>query len=88
MFDEAILRPNRERFVDLFLNQGFQVHKYLTPRRLIVLFKKVRHHEFFQTVCWEGALGYGPVRKYFYSHTITSIHILLLNTIIDGNVAL
>ncbi|GFU40037.1 transient receptor potential cation channel subfamily M member 3 [Trichonephila clavipes] len=60
-FDEAVLRPQRESFVDLFLNQGFQVHKYLTPKRLILLFKKVRHQEFFQTICWEGALGYGPV---------------------------
>ncbi|GIY85036.1 transient receptor potential cation channel subfamily M member 6 [Caerostris darwini] len=60
-FDEAILRPQRESFVDLFLNQGFQVHKYLTPRRLILLFRKVRHQEFFQTICWEGALGYGPM---------------------------
>ncbi|GIY57158.1 transient receptor potential cation channel subfamily M member 3 [Caerostris extrusa] len=51
----------KESFVDLFLNQGFQVHKYLTPRRLILLFRKVRHQEFFQTICWEGALGYGPM---------------------------
>ncbi|KAF8787695.1 Transient receptor potential cation channel like protein [Argiope bruennichi] len=62
-FDEAILRPQRESFVDLFLNQGFQVHKYLTPRRLILLFRKVRHQEFFQTVCWEGAMGYGPMNE-------------------------
>ncbi|XP_023240584.1 protein ced-11-like, partial [Centruroides sculpturatus] len=63
IFDEALLRPNREEFVDLFLNQGFRVHKYLTPQRLKMIFSKARRKEFFQSVCWEGVLGHGMERK-------------------------
>ncbi|PRD35137.1 UNVERIFIED_CONTAM: hypothetical protein NCL1_12500 [Trichonephila clavipes] len=79
-FDEAVLRPQRESFVDLFLNQGFQVHKYLTPKRLILLFKKVRHQEFFQTICWEGALGYGPVSNIKRNFIETDLNWLIEKT--------
>lgn len=68
IFDEALLRPNREEFVDLFLNQSFKVHKYLTPRRLKMIFQKAKKKEFFQSVCWEGVLGHGmetKLGKYF-----------------------
>ncbi|UYV68963.1 TRPM [Cordylochernes scorpioides] len=63
VFEEALLRPNREDFVNLFLEQGFQIHKYLTPRKLKHLFVRVQHQEFFRSVCWEGALGHGLVTK-------------------------
>ncbi|KAG8179377.1 hypothetical protein JTE90_012073 [Oedothorax gibbosus] len=61
IFEQALTRTNREDFVDLFLRQGFQVHKYLTPRRLRLLFLKARRQEFFRSVCWEGALGHGMI---------------------------
>nr|XP_042901467.1 transient receptor potential cation channel subfamily M member 2 [Parasteatoda tepidariorum] len=80
VFEEAILRPNRESFVDLFLNQGFQVHKYLTPRRLIYLFKRMRYQEFFQTVCWEGALGYGPLSNINKNFIETDLNWLITKT--------
>ncbi|GFT93203.1 transient receptor potential cation channel subfamily M member 6, partial [Nephila pilipes] len=62
IFEQAITRTNREDFVDLFLRQGFQIHKYLTPKRLKCLFIKAKRQEFFRSVCWEGALGHGLVR--------------------------
>ncbi|GFY71111.1 transient receptor potential cation channel subfamily M member 6 [Trichonephila inaurata madagascariensis] len=62
IFEQAITRANREDFVDLFLKQGFQIHKYLTPKRLKYLFLKSKRQEFFRSICWEGALGHGLVR--------------------------
>lgn len=62
MFEQALTRSNREQFVDLFLKEGFQIHKYLTPKRLRALFVKAYKQEFFRTVCWEGVLGHGLVR--------------------------
>ncbi|XP_076316396.1 transient receptor potential cation channel subfamily M member-like 2 isoform X3 [Tachypleus tridentatus] len=64
MFEQSLLRPDREEFVNLFLSQGFQVHKFLTPRRLKLLFMRVQNQEFFHSVCWEGILGHGHVFKF------------------------
>ncbi|XP_037570265.1 LOW QUALITY PROTEIN: transient receptor potential channel-like [Dermacentor silvarum] len=63
IFEEALVRPGREDFVHIFLERGFRVHKYLTPRRLKQLFKKVQGEQFFRSVCWEGALGRSPFSK-------------------------
>ncbi|XP_076347471.1 transient receptor potential cation channel subfamily M member-like 2 isoform X4 [Tachypleus tridentatus] len=63
VFEQALLRPDRERFVNLFLNEGFKLHKYLTPKRLKSLFLRVQNQEFFQSVCWEGVLGHGMLSK-------------------------
>lgn len=63
IFEEALIRPGREEFVQMFLERGFRVHKYLTPRRLKQLFKKVQGEQFFRSVCWEGALGRSPFSK-------------------------
>ncbi|KAK8779754.1 hypothetical protein V5799_018905, partial [Amblyomma americanum] len=57
-FEYALLRPKREEFLHIFLNRGFQIHKYLAPKRLRQLFAKIQHEEFFRSVCWEGALGH------------------------------
>ncbi|XP_022251000.1 protein ced-11-like isoform X2 [Limulus polyphemus] len=68
IFEQALLRPEREEFINLFLSQGFQVHKFLTPRRLKSLFIRVQHQEFFHSVCWESILGHGitfKISKYF-----------------------
>ncbi|KAM7305890.1 transient receptor potential cation channel subfamily M member 3-like [Ixodes scapularis] len=62
-FEYALLRPKREEFLHIFLNQGFQVHKYLSPKRLRQLFVKIQHEEFFRSVCWEGALGRSLLSK-------------------------
>ncbi|XP_064474206.1 transient receptor potential cation channel subfamily M member 2-like isoform X2 [Ornithodoros turicata] len=63
IFELALLRPGREEFVRLFLDRGFQVHRYLTPRRLKQLFQRVQHEEFFRSLCWEGVLGHGLSSK-------------------------
>ncbi|XP_022254350.1 transient receptor potential cation channel subfamily M member 2-like [Limulus polyphemus] len=63
LFEQALFRSDRERFVSLFLNEGFQIHKYLTPKKLKNMFLRVQNQEFFQTVCWEGVLGYGMLSK-------------------------
>ncbi|CAN7993898.1 unnamed protein product [Ixodes hexagonus] len=62
-FEYALLRPKREEFLHIFLNQGFQIHKYLSPKRLRQLFVKIQHEEFFRSVCWEGALGRSLLSK-------------------------
>ncbi|CAG2103874.1 unnamed protein product [Medioppia subpectinata] len=58
MFEQALTRADREEFVDLFMTNGFRVHKFLTPKRLRNLFKRIHRHEFFRSVCWEGVLGH------------------------------
>ncbi|UYV70179.1 TRPM [Cordylochernes scorpioides] len=68
VFEQALTRPDRQLFVAIFLEQGFQAHKYLTSYRLKQLFKKSFAKEFFYSVCWEGLLGYrkmSTVSKYF-----------------------
>uniref|UniRef100_T1J9X5 Uncharacterized protein n=1 Tax=Strigamia maritima TaxID=126957 RepID=T1J9X5_STRMM len=58
IFQSALLRTNRESFISLFLDQGFQVHRYLNEKRFHQLFLKAESPEFFRTVCMEGMLGY------------------------------
>ncbi|GAB6022353.1 hypothetical protein CHUAL_006473 [Chamberlinius hualienensis] len=58
VFEQALMRQDREAFVDLFLNQGFQIHKYLNEKHLARLYEKSENPEFFRNVCLEGALGY------------------------------
>ncbi|XP_035207047.1 transient receptor potential cation channel subfamily M member-like 2 isoform X2 [Stegodyphus dumicola] len=77
VFEQALTRPNREDFVDLFLNQGFQVHKYLTPKRLRFLFIKAQKQEFFRSVCWEGVLGHGLTSKYCKNFIDSDINLLI-----------
>ncbi|KAH9369533.1 hypothetical protein HPB48_019676 [Haemaphysalis longicornis] len=62
-FEYALLKPKREEFLHIFLNRGFQIHKYLTPKRLRQLFTKIQHEDFFRSVCWEGALGHTALSK-------------------------
>lgn len=63
LFQSALLRPNREEFVDLFLTYGFRLHKFVTPTRLRKLFKYIYFEEFFRSVCWEGVLGHSLLSK-------------------------
>lgn len=58
IFEIAILKSNREEFVDLFLSHGFRVHKYLTPFRLIRLIRfSLVESDFFRFICMEAILG-------------------------------
>lgn len=58
IFEIALLRNNREDFVDLFLSHGFRVHKYLTPFRLKRLVRySLLEQDFFRSVCMEAILG-------------------------------
>lgn len=68
LFQSALVRPNREEFVDLFLTYGFRLHKFVTPNRLKSLFRLIYNEEFFRSVCWEGVLGHSLMSrpsKYF-----------------------
>jgi len=58
LFQTALLRPNREEFVDLFLTYEFRIHKFITPKRLVQLFQSIYQEDFFRSVCWEGILGH------------------------------
>ncbi|WAQ99063.1 TMP2L-like protein, partial [Mya arenaria] len=57
MFEKALLRKDREEFIDLFLTQGIRVHKFLNHKKLKLIFEKAEDREFFYSVCIEGVLG-------------------------------
>lgn len=58
IFEIAILKADREDFVDLFLTHGFRVHKFLTPFRLIRLIRySLLESNFFRNICMEAILG-------------------------------
>lgn len=57
LFDQALLKKDREEFVELFLDQNFQVHKFLNHKKLKLLFEKAEDREFFLSTCLEGALS-------------------------------
>lgn len=63
LFYTALLRSDREEFIDLFLLQGFRVHTFVTPKRLFRLFRHIYNEEFFRSVCWEGVLGHSLMSK-------------------------
>ncbi|XP_042900024.1 transient receptor potential cation channel subfamily M member-like 2 isoform X2 [Parasteatoda tepidariorum] len=77
IFQQALTRSNREDFVDLFLKQGFQIHKYLTPKRLRFLFLKSHRQEFFRSVCWEGVLGHGLTTRIGKNFIETDLNLLI-----------
>lgn len=57
MFENALLQKDREDFIDLFLQQGVKVHKFLNHKKLKLLFEKAEDREFFVNVCLEEVLG-------------------------------
>ncbi|OTF76356.1 hypothetical protein BLA29_010612, partial [Euroglyphus maynei] len=58
-----LTRRDREEFVELFLANGFQLHKFLTPSKLSRLFRMIHDEEFFHAVCWETVLSKSPVDR-------------------------
>ncbi|KAL5012942.1 hypothetical protein ScPMuIL_011493 [Solemya velum] len=63
LFEQALLKSDREEFVTMFLEQGFQVHRYLNHKKLKLLFERAEDQEFFDTICLECALGKSVVRE-------------------------
>ena len=57
IFENALIRPDREEFVELFLDQGFYIHRYLGRNNIRDLFTKSDKREFFFTVILQGILG-------------------------------
>ncbi|GFR93166.1 transient receptor potential cation channel subfamily M member 2 [Elysia marginata] len=57
MFQQALLRPSREEFVDLFLDRGFVLHSFLSQTRLATLFERCQDKDFFAGICLETILG-------------------------------
>ncbi|KAJ8317915.1 hypothetical protein KUTeg_003006 [Tegillarca granosa] len=47
VFEKALLKKDREEFVEMFLDQGIQVHKYLNHKKLKLLFERAEDREFF-----------------------------------------
>ncbi|XP_061181386.1 transient receptor potential cation channel subfamily M member-like 2 [Saccostrea echinata] len=71
LFDRALLKKGREKFLDLFLEKKTIVlHQYLNHKKLLHLFNQLEKPEFFCHVCLEGVLAKipgtcYPVDKYF-----------------------
>ena len=58
IFEHSILRKDREEFVELFLDQGFCIHRFLGRSSVRDLFTKSENKEFFITVILQGVLGH------------------------------
>ncbi|GFY47641.1 transient receptor potential cation channel subfamily M member 2 [Trichonephila inaurata madagascariensis] len=62
-FFRALTKPHREEFISIFLNQGFELHKFLDSTTLLHLFQDSLTHNFFRLIIWEGVLGYGATAE-------------------------
>ena len=61
IFENAVLRRDREEFVELFLDQGFYIHRYLGRNNIRELFIKAENREFFVTIILQSVLGHFTV---------------------------
>ncbi|OWF47104.1 Transient receptor potential cation channel trpm [Mizuhopecten yessoensis] len=61
LLEKALLKTDREEFVDLFLDHGIQIHKFLNHKKFKLLFERAQEREFFTTICLEGALNFSSV---------------------------
>jgi hypothetical protein len=66
LFEQALIGKDLEEFVDLFLERGFVLHHYITPKKLFSLFKREETEDFFTTTSIEGILGMSGVRRNEY----------------------
>ena len=56
-FQQVLLRPERDEFVELFLEHGFPIYQFITHRRLELLFEQCADQSFFVGICLETVLG-------------------------------
>ncbi len=61
IFENAVLRLDREKFVELFLDQGFYIHRYLGRNNIRDLFERTEKRDFFVNVVLQGILGHYTV---------------------------
>ncbi len=64
MFEKALLKKDREEFIEIFLDQGFQIHRFLNHIKMFLLFEKCEDREFFLNVCMERGMGVTLVRPW------------------------
>lgn len=57
-FFMALTKPQREKFVSLFMDQGFVLHTYLNSSNLLKLFHNSLNKQFFRFIVWERLLGF------------------------------
>jgi hypothetical protein len=57
MFEKALLKKDREDFIEIFLDQGFQIHRFLNHIKMFLLFEKCEDREFFLNICMEKGMG-------------------------------
>lgn len=62
IFENAILRRDREQFVELFLDQDFKIHRYLGRNNVRDLFENYENREFFVKIVLQSILGEFEVR--------------------------
>ncbi|XP_033743506.1 transient receptor potential cation channel subfamily M member 7-like [Pecten maximus] len=79
LLEKALLKTDREEFVDLFLDHGIQIHKFLNHKKFKLLFERPEDREFFTTICLEGALNFSsveadqPLQKEFLSNDLNRL---------------
>nr|XP_022342149.1 transient receptor potential cation channel subfamily M member 1-like isoform X1 [Crassostrea virginica] len=62
LFDKALLKPGREKFVEIFLDrETIALHEYMNYKKLLDLFNSLAKPDFFCQICLEGVLGKSPV---------------------------
>ena len=77
IFENAVLRADREEFVELFLDQGFYIHRYLGRNNIRELFEKSENREFFITVILQGILGHFTVNLFYFYKIFSNINLKL-----------
>lgn len=61
LFDKALLKPGREKFVELFLErETILLHEYINYKKLLDLFNNVANPDFICQICLEGVLAKSP----------------------------
>ena len=70
LFEQALLKLNREEFIEIFLDHGFLIHKYLNHKKYKLLYEKAEDREFFISICLEKVLGQIVVRPWRIMMTV------------------
>ncbi|CAG5136881.1 unnamed protein product, partial [Candidula unifasciata] len=56
LFMHALILPEREQFVEIFLNMGFQLRRFLTESNMLYIYEESLNNDFFVHVCLERIL--------------------------------